>query len=306
MRVEKLPFTIYNIVGYFLPGAVLLASIVFALFPDLLVGLYYVRDGLKVSTYAWILISILSIVASYALGYCIAIFSSEGIEEVFIDAFGYPSKFLLGKHCSLETECTGNSSEDNASFLRKIFALHYVLNEQPPACNWLIKVSHEKARSWFGSIFVKSIDDNVINQLDKKFVERFCMSRKEISGSGWFSLVENYVMNNNESAFMRMYNYVTMYGFCRNLSAALYWSAIVLFLGVTISFFSSLLNLRWFSLSWDVAIRVYLVILTMILLSGVMAANFAKFYRRYSHEAILAFVTMKDECKENRKPAEAK
>ena len=80
---------------------------------------------------------------------------------------------------------------------------------------------------------------------------------------------------------------MTIYGFCRNLSAALYCSTFILLVGVTI-------HLNSLNLSRSVGFGVYVAILLLLPLSGMLAANFAKFYRRYSQEAVYAFVTTDD------------
>jgi hypothetical protein len=270
MRVEKLPFTIYDIVGYFLPGAALLVSIAAFSVPDLLVNLYHSEILEKIPIYAWIPISIVLVIVPHALGYCIALISSEGIEKAFVKAYGYPSEFLV--HGCRRPE---SSYKDNASLVRKMFLLHYLLRGS--------------LRNRFQSIFVKQLGPTIIGKLDERFYLIFGINKEHIPSEEWFSLIENYVMNNSQPAFMRMYNYVTMYGFCRNLSAAVYFSAVVLFIMVTASIHFS----PWM-LSWHVTFRIYVAIAAMMLLSVMLAANFAKFYRRYSSEAILAFVTMED------------
>jgi hypothetical protein len=296
MRVEKLPFTIYDIVGYFLPGAVLLASIVVALFPDVIGDLYSSRILRKVPVYGWMVISVLSVTVSYALGYVIALLSSEGIEQPVIRTFGYPSAFLVHGPCSSE-----GSYRDDLSSVRMLFALQHLLKRPPCGCGWL--------RNWVRSAFAKQLDEKqfaetTINILRDRLRDKFSAEIKEGYGNEWFSLVRHYVANNNESAFTRMYNYMTLYGFCRNLSAALYLSGIVLSIGFILPSLLMLFNSGWLNLSGPVASRICLVILLMFPLSLALAVNFSKFYRRYSHETIMAFVTMKDECKNDQKPAE--
>jgi hypothetical protein len=193
--------------------------------------------------------------------------------------------------------CPEDEREYDVSFVKKMFLLHYLLRGGSPS--WV--------SDRFRSIFVKPLSNPVKNQvnspiitkLDIRFKEKFGVNRGDVDTEEWFSLIENYVMNNSQPAFTRMYNYVTIYGFCRNLSASLYCSSIVLFVG----FF---LSPSWWDMSWRVAGKVCFAVALMIPLSGMLAANFAKFYRRYSEQTILAFVTMKDECKEDRVPAEPK
>jgi hypothetical protein len=295
MRVEKLPFTAYDIVGYFLPGATLLTSIVFFLFPDILTNLYE-EDARKMPVAIWLVIGILATTISYALGYCIALIASMGIEDPIIAVFRYPSEFLVRKPNSSETD-----PHHKAPFLWKIFLLHYLLT--PPSQN--INTLHPEVipsapgwRGWvrrwvrdqFEDIFVKKLCDPVIDQLDKKLKQSFAIERDTLTGAQWFNLVQYYVMNNNSPAFLRMYNYMTIYGFCRNLSAALYCSLFFLAGGTIIHF-------DWVNLSWTVVLKAGFAFLFMLALSGMLAANFAKFYRRYSQEAVYAFVTMKDSDK---------
>jgi hypothetical protein len=287
MRVEKLPFTIYDIVGYFLPGATLLASIVFLLFPDILANFY--EDTSKKSVAGWVVIGILATTISYSLGYCIALIASKGIEDPINAAFGYPSEFLVP-----ESDRSKISSHDETSFLSKVFFLPYFLtplsqntDTSHPEATW----SAARLRGWVRrkckSIFVKELPGSVIKKLNKRLEHKFSIGTQSVSGEEWFNLVQHYVMNNNPSAFMRMYNYMTIYGFCRNLSAALYCSTFILLVGVTI-------HLNSLNLSRSVGFGVYVVILLLLPLSGMLAANFAKFYRRYSQEAVYAFVTTDD------------
>ena len=309
MRVEKLPFTIYDIVGYFLPGAILLASIAFVAFPDVLTN-FYKQDWSKTPVVGSLVIGILAATISYALGYCIAIIASKGIEDPIIAAFNYPSEFLI--HGS---DCLKNKSHDEVPRLWKFFLLHYLLT--PPKQNidtlhpeaapsaaglrgwvrwvfgWVPCLRHW-ARKQFECIFVKQLCDPVIKELDKRFERKLLGRRDKLKGKEWFKIVEYYVMNNNPEAFARMYNYMTMYGFCRNLSAALYISAIILLAGIIAQPVLSLVDSSWPSLSFSVGFRVFVASILLFPLSCMLAANFAKFYLRYSQEAVYAFVTTKE------------
>jgi hypothetical protein len=291
MRVEKLPFTIYDIVGYFLPGAALLASIVFVVFPDMLANLYN-ADGSKTPAVGALAIAILAATISYALGFCIALIASRGIEDPINAAFGYPSEFLVPRHDHPKNLSHGKKSFLSPSwFLSNMFFLPYLLT--PPS--QITDTSHPEAApsaaGWrgcfhaaFKAVFVKKLCPPLIKQFNEKFKRKFSTELEDVSGKQWFNMVQYYVINNNPAAFVRMYNYMTMYGFCRNLSASLYFSAIILSVDVIV-------QSLWMGLSLSAGLRVGVVIILFLLLSVMLAANFSKFYRRYSQEAVYAFVT---------------
>lgn len=117
----------------------------------------------------------------------------------------------------------------------------------------------------------------------------------------WFLFVHYYVINNHPSALFRIYNYVTIYGFLRNMCfifCLIFWFFIIdTFVSVDHLVFYSFIDFR-------VESKNFLPLALTIIIASVLYMAFIKFYRRYSEEALMAFITRhedlenstKDEC----------
>lgn len=105
----------------------------------------------------------------------------------------------------------------------------------------------------------------------------------------WFRFVCFYTFNNYQNAAYRLYNYLTIYGFLRNMCfvfSIAFWVSLVSTVDITNATGEKLqLQFGWSGLYVALACALSAIILFF---------SFLKFYRRYTEEAILAFATRDD------------
>jgi hypothetical protein len=114
----------------------------------------------------------------------------------------------------------------------------------------------------------------------------------EVEAKEWFRLINHYVYCNDDRVAEKQYNYVTIYGFCRNMSFA-----------TNIVFFLYFFN--WFSLFPDPYIGTANIPFELgfnAVLSVILMLSFLKFFRRFSEEALLAFAVLDLDNKINDDP----
>ena len=285
MRVEQLPFTVYDILGYLAPGVfwlwLILATASYSGLPvDQLREFALVTEGI----FGKILTSIAFLFASFVLGHLISFLSSLTIEEFAKLYLGYPSFYIAREY---------NLKKNKQKYSVYINALNS-LEKQP---FWFILISILCIPltflllvfgwcNWFGKI-VKGLSPTIIDMLDRIFpvvIQLRCGKPTNIEWAkhknssddiDWFRFVAFEVANNNQTALSRMYNYLTIYGFLRSTC----FSTITFgYVGVIAFFYIN-----------DI---IYLYISgTLIVLSFFLFLSYSKFHRRYTEEAILAFVT---------------
>jgi hypothetical protein len=291
MRVERLPFTVYDVLGYLVPGT-------FALW----VAFVFVK---KMNTKAILTSNALNIVgpgsegvyfalfifliAAYATGHLVGLLSSISVEKLAVEYFGYPSRFLTA-NSEKEFSLIIASNMQNYSFKR-------------------IRVKFAKLFCWpiwifikllifteLYTIFMKLLNNNIVSKF------KFRLKSLEIEAGKfddfeWWKGVEFYIINNIPHAFTRMYNYLTIFGFCRNFSfifiviSNLYAAKFICKIFPT---YDGLVTHegRFGQWHWEIQANWDWSLLIASLGSGLIASlfflGFLKFYRRYSEEAILA------------------
>lgn len=273
--IERLPFTIYDVIGYLAPGS-------FAVWISLLAAKHLkLHQTLGIShnsififnnTYidAIILISAF-ITASYITGYIISFLSAIIVERLLIRSAGYPTASLMGFRDEIEKKekdavyCISNiimlifmNTTFIVVFITKKTKLFTYLNEKLP--NNIIKKTKERYK--------------LINNKNK-------IKEKE----NWFNLIENYIKNNHQDAYLRMYNYVVIYGFLR--SFCLLFNIIFIKFSIYFIYKCISLDLKQYELIWMISFLLFIAFISLVLFHA-----YVKFFRRYSKEGLTAFATL--------------
>lgn len=264
-RVQKLPITAYDILGYLVPGATFFALSLYA-WHGLTV---FEKITLAPSSLGGASLVLISIVLSYVAGHGLALFSSFTIERLVINFFGYPSNNLISR--------TGRSQMLANVLAKKLTAM--VATFFTPLTSVLL------AALWstgFVFHFIKPLDDYAIELLNKKFSKRYGRDLSEIAGADWFNIVQHDVMSYSQIGAARMYNYLNLYGFCRNMAFTM--SALFALALCRIIFSDAALPQHY-----------KLFVFGLIFASWLLSLGFIKFFRRYSQEAIMVFIVSQDE-----------
>lgn len=283
VRVERIPFTIYDVIAYLGPGIVS-AWAIFDVVPSLFNApndsvARFVHDRSAIFGVAAIDIAVAIVVAgvfAYTLGVLIGFIASVTIEKLSIVYFGYPSEFVRTRY-----KFAGPIADRDITkkFLANGCASGAIL-VQLICLPLTIFIWGANILALF-SVVIKPLPETMILSWEERF--QF-LSGYKIGYErrvDWFRFVCFYVINNNPVAFLRMYNYLTLYGFLRNMtfiflvSTWVYSSAAIVFCGT------------------ERGCTFAISALASGIVCGGLFCGFLKFYRRYTEEAILAFALMR-------------
>ncbi len=258
------PFSPYDFLGYFTPGALLLYGLL-ALWslsaPDRDIW----QSLVKIWTFEKPQLFIPFILAAYAAGHIINFVSSITVESYCIWALGYPSKFLLG-----------NGYPNYFIEDRPISALNILR-----AFVWLILLPITVTDLVFGRLFhlrefyAKRLDPWLTEAIKLKnqglMTKHAGLSSHEAKPDyDSFRYIYHWSVEHAPNHLAKMQNYVALYGFLRSLtllSVAGFWST------------------GWLAIKGSAPL---LLPIAVLFGSYVLYTAFIKFYRRFSLEALMA------------------
>jgi len=283
-RIESLPFNTYDVIGYLAPGFLLLfwsVNLFNAIWGDVFTFL-----NQEFSFVGQSIIIILIATTSYAMGHIIAIGASESIERICTSLIGHPSLYLIQKENLDFQKIYSNFKlyhKTNIGMIVNIilfFPIYLII--------FIYSVT--------GNIkfIAKRLGDNEIFLLREKFNNKYGISID--SNPDWFSICTSHCFNHNQFIAQRAYNYVVIYGFCRNMS---FVTNFIFFFGlVFILSFGTLISQDfsgWITFNYKYYIILYFFIpLISLLFSVMLSISFIKFQRRYAEEIIKSFIAMND------------
>lgn len=270
------PFSLYDLIGYFIPGFIILLGISYLIdvnineiFHDFVKGVCPKSDkALNQSTSASIIISLCIFISSYVLGHIIGILSAEMLEKLyFIKFFHYPSHYSFNI----------SRNDKNAYKLTCVHFLLILFFIPISIILGILYLSNKemllgKLKHRLPEVVVKSKISDIMKEYYKD--DNFNIDDELANNkSNYFELIYHYVLEHNTSHNFKMINYVALYGFFRNLSFA----AIVLgWLSILAPCFNSLCQLSW-------------VNTTVLIISGIITfLGFVKFYNRFNREVLYA------------------
>lgn len=262
--IKQNPFSLYDFLGYFIPGATLIYLYMF--FSSLDSSNYQINlidffknDGIKFEGFLFF------IIISYAIGHLVNYLSSVLVERYANWMYDYPSKFLLKiqKEFSFKTIT-----------LKRILIFLSIL---PVAIFDLLFGQLFQ----FKNIYVQHLDDFLIhcikikgNKIINNLIpyEEGSEVPKEIGKFDFFRILQHYAFETTQNHQSKLINYVVLYGFLRSLTficVLIFW-----FLIYEVIFIE------------NSGIEIY-YILIIGLCSYAFFMAFMKFYRRYTLEALM-------------------
>lgn len=285
------PFSLYDFLGYFIPGATLVYT--FFIAQEFLNSQSFdfknVLNAIENSEFHGILLIVIS---SYVIGHLLSFISSITIEKYGNWYYGYPSKYLLG-HSAPNffkplrkkdwSETFFNNLKKNIwRFVICFFLLPLVLLDL--TCGKLIGIKKS---------YENSLDDLLKNAISYKvasLVDKLNLLKDDIVGKfdpkhqDFHRIVSHYAFENCKEHQFRMVNYVALYGFLRNIS-------LIFTLVFWITIFPNLYTINFtHSVNWEL-----LKLLSALgILSFISFMGFMKFYRRYTLEGFMLIVVDKD------------
>lgn len=316
-RVERLPFTVYDIMGYLVPGIYLTIYLTFFLHGKIAQSLFSVGQPnaqaviqtvdsvataartLKevpsqtvidaaqaaIATAAasstpvtfLMIMTLLFLVEAYVLGHVIAFLSAESLERLCVGFFGYPSETMFLDRDN-PSEVKAFTKKAFSEFMGKGVWNRLLILAFLPHAVLLWVLSRTK---WY-RIAIKPLGKNIEQRIEVNFENLFSIKIDKFGKEERFRIINHHVFCNDPRTAARQYNYVTIYGFCRNMSFAVY---IVLLLD-TLFLFGSLPE------AYYSAEKIYLDIIYNLGTTLALLVAFLKFFRRYSEDALTAFAVM--------------
>ncbi len=271
MDIKQNPFSLYDFLGYIIPGAISMYGVLFIfghITPET-TSLEVIKENLSFDKAE---IYIPFILFAYISGHFLSFISSITIEKYSIWAHGYPSKYLLG----LEKPGYYYSQENKT--LRYIVRSLVLLILAP------ISLSDYIFGKLIGmrELHSKPLDPLLRNVLRKRIEDLIDqhanISDRENHGKAgevdFFRYAYHYAVENAPNHLPKMQNYVALYGFLRTItliSLMVFWAI----LWHSILFHVNILNVMcWLTIS---GLTTYLFFM-----------GFVKFLRRFSLEALMA------------------
>jgi hypothetical protein len=271
MDIKQNPFSFYDFLGYFTPGALFVYGAMWSLnhSNSEVKPLQQIAESIgleKAEAY------VLFILLSYAIGHLLNFLSSITVERYALWAMGFPSKYLL------EVPRNGyfhSESKKKLRFLVRIFVFFILL----PISLWDLLLGKLLG---FRELYSKSLDP-LLAALIRGKIAALIKSKggvKDLTSYGnadntdFFHYAYHYAVENAPNHLPKMQNYVALYGFLRTLSLL----CVIVFWALAWNF----LNQQTLSFT-----PIYQLCLTSSICYLFFMA-FVKFYRRFSLEALMA------------------
>lgn len=278
---RNLPFATYDLAVY-LPGGAVLLLIVQAIL-NALIGFSSPPPfiGTGSDSVDVLLQGVFWLSACYLTGHLGAFISTYSVERLVHDVLGFPSDNWMERETYVANGVQGKKAikkiiNDNMSSYRPSFSSVIVLCFQSALLIPILIFIIFRPVGFYSP----KIPDGLSTDMAIKYRKLKCSVPFE-KNTRWEKIIEHYVANNCPSAYVRMYNYLVIYGALRLLSLILLiscWGILIFDLKKKID--------GNFNFDFNIT-TVYFATKFACFLS-MMA--FAKFNRRYFEESVLAFL----------------
>lgn len=281
MKPDQNPFSIYDFLGYFIPGAT--CVFLYRIFDTL----FYTFDFSKFKSSLEIdntNLYIPFIIASYLLGHVLSILSSYTIEKYSFWANRYPSFYLLNKDddnwCQKYFENIQKKENRLDRFYEKVKRVILILILLPMlSINFMFYILFRFNYSTYKGFSDETIE--YIKEKKKKYLTKLGLSNID-KNHDEFLFIYHFVLENNKGHSKKIQNYVALFGYVRCTSLIFNLA----------SWYVFVINYKNF-VNNNCVIKFDLHILTLSLLimflSYLFYVAFLKFYKKYAQETLMAF-----------------
>lgn len=286
MDAKQNPFSLYDFLGYFVPGAFIIYIVLFSSAHIQTTSIPFSTEAInKYLSFERPENYIPFIIIAYIVGHLLSFLSSVTIEQFAIWQFGYPSKFLLGY--SRDGYYSAETNKKLQAVIRTLV--------------WIFILPISLLDIIFGKLlnmrffYTKQLD-NLLIAIIKKKIDSIVQNQAEIvepakhgtaRGTDFFRYVYHYVLENAPNHLSKIQNYVALFGFLRTITFVF-----VLFFWVLV------FHICYGSFSLPTGLK-YIVASSFFTYVFFMA--FVKFYRRYSLEVLMAAAVVHVSGKESKK-----
>lgn len=280
--IKQNPFSIYDFLGYFIPGALVLYILILIINSADFESISSVFTILGNNKTLEINNILFFVILSYALGHLVNFTSSITIERYANWKYSYPSKYLMNFK-SNQKYWRGSTK---IKVWKTILAiLIFPITFQDYILGELLN---------FKEFYTRKADDFIIEMVKMKGLVLLDKLGSPITNSlreyDYHRIFTHYVYENSINHQSKMSNYVALYGFLRTLC----------FISVIFFWFLLYKVINQFLMSDSVAALIenlstlFLYFILNSLTSYLFFMAFMKFYRRYSLEGLMLIVIDKD------------
>lgn len=287
-RIKKSPFSLYDFLGYFIPGA--LFCYLFVMVFDIekirwLNIVFFDRLSLFNKSVAFIIMS-------YVLGHVINYLSSLTIERYSIWSIGYPSRYILGKendsYLITKKEIEQRAKERGESISEEQINKEFRVSHYWRIILW-ISISPMLIfdfligkKGGFRRFYTNSVDDFLKEEINLRLQQFKILHGYDKSGHNgdFYRPIWHYYYEKFDVHASKFDNYVALYGFTRSMSFIFCSYSWLITLSLIIK------GATWNEYVTGIAL--------FSVLSYVFYLAFVKFYRRYTLEGLMCLVIDED------------
>lgn len=293
-KINKSPFSFYDFLGYFIPGA---------LFCYLFVLVFDIDTFKDIDTLKWLNFdfflklevfdqSVAFIIVSYIIGHVINYLSSLTIEQYSIWSIGYPSRYILGKNnksyfltreeivkrAEEKEEDIDDKQVNKEFFISLVWRIGLWFVVSPIAIiDFIIGVKFQFRRHYTNSVdgFLKNEINNKIHQFNRLQGYKLIKQNGDFYRPIWHYCYEKFSVH-----AAKLDNYVALYGFTRSMSFTFCTYSWLLIFAIILQ------PALW---------RYYIIgIIIFAFLAFIFYLAFVKFYRRYTLEGFMCLLIDED------------
>jgi len=271
MEKKQNPFSLYDFLGYFTPGAlsIIISIIIINYLNKLCNPIPYLE---RVCGFNRAELYFIFILLSYTVGHLMSFVSSITVEKYSIWRYGYPSKYMLNFQIP---DYFHKFKEDKKLFIIKLMVLLVMI----PVAIWdVLFVTLFKRADNFPSRLDGLLKQLVWRKLDMLITQKSNIKDLDKCGKpidhDFFRFAYHYALENAPAHVVKFQNYVALYGYMRTITligTLLFWVILIVRLAGGLALLKALYLL--FSVS---------------IFSFLFFMGFIKFYRRFSLEVLMA------------------
>lgn len=286
--MEKNPFSLFDFLGYFIPGSFALFLIYFLQNENGL-EFYFKRTNVEtLKTDMSILFLTFFIILAYTFGHILSFLSTLTIENFTIWMFGYPSKNLLNIPRSeryFEKKLKNSSNTINWPITLLSYTLRFLLAVFLTPIT-LFSITIGKLLDLNRSVYTKKIGDPYIDIIKSKIKKRFKMLNSNLNldftKHDYNKFLIHFSYNINLSHQPKLMNYVALYGFLRVISFIFNILSLYLLLDIIYLSEDKLIINFHYNFSTE-----FITLTICAFMTYVSYLGYLKFYRRYSQENLM-------------------
>ncbi|WP_312920852.1 hypothetical protein [Empedobacter brevis] len=288
--IKQNPFSFYDFLGYFIPGAITLLLIFLLNNLDEIIDFNSLLSVITKNEEFQIDKFVIIVIVSYSLGHLINYLSSFTIEKYANWRYDYPSKYLLKiGHDYKYFRFDNKIKNPNFRFyLALVIFPVFIWDEKLK-----LKVFYTKE---LDSLLINVIKQKSLILLNKLQVGNI-KSFDDINENDFHRILSHYVYENSKNHSSKLSNYVALYGFLRCMcliSVISFWLYVYYLIINICSYFNKFDTISFY----DISIFKFIILIGISCVCYIYFMAFIKFYRRYTLETYMIIAIDKDLVKE--------